>query len=49
VRALVGAVVAVGLGRFGPEEVRAALEPGSARPRAGYAPPQGLFLWAVEY
>ncbi|CAN5796709.1 tRNA pseudouridine(38-40) synthase TruA [soil metagenome] len=49
VRALVGTVVAVGLGRFGPEEVRGALEAGGARPRAGYAPPQGLFLWAVEY
>ncbi|HYO45149.1 MAG TPA: tRNA pseudouridine(38-40) synthase TruA [Gemmatimonadota bacterium] len=49
VRAIVGAVVAVGLGRIGPDEVLAALEPDGARPRAGYAPPQGLFLWAVEY
>jgi len=49
VRSLVGAVVAVGHGRIGPAEVYAALEPGGERPRAGYAPPQGLFLWAVEY
>lgn len=49
VRALVGAIVAVGLGRIGPDEVFAALEADGARPRAGYAPPQGLFLWAVEY
>lgn len=49
VRALVGAIVAVGLGRIGPDEVRAALDQAGARPRAGYAPPQGLFLWNVEY
>jgi tRNA pseudouridine38-40 synthase len=49
VRALVGAIVAVGLGRIGPDEVVAALDSEGARPRAGYAPPQGLFLWAVEY
>ena len=30
-------------------EITAALEPGGARPRATYAPPQGLFLWSVEY
>jgi tRNA pseudouridine38-40 synthase len=49
VRALVGAIVAVGLGRIGPGDVQAALDPAGARPRAGYAPPQGLFLWDVEY
>lgn len=49
VRALVGSIVTVGLGRIGPDEVRAALAPGGARPRATYAPPQGLFLWEVEY
>ena len=43
------AIVAVGLGRIGPNEVFAALEADGARPRAGNAPPQGLFLWAVEY
>lgn len=49
VRALVGAIVASGLGRIEPDEIRAALEPDGHRPRASYAPPQGLFLWAVEY
>jgi tRNA pseudouridine38-40 synthase len=49
VRALVGSLIAVGLGRIGADEVRAALAPGGARPRATYAPPQGLFLWEVEY
>jgi tRNA pseudouridine38-40 synthase len=49
VRALVGSVVAVGLGRIDVDEVRAALTPGGARPRATYAPAQGLFLWEVEY
>jgi tRNA pseudouridine38-40 synthase len=49
VRALVGSIVAVGMGRIGADEVRAALTPEAARPRATYAPPQGLFLWEVEY
>jgi tRNA pseudouridine38-40 synthase len=49
VRALVGAIVAVGLARIGPEEIGAALDQAGARPGAGYAPPQGLFLWNVEY
>lgn len=49
VRAIVGAIVAVGLGGIDPAEVAAALEPGGARPRASYAPPHGLFLWSVEY
>jgi tRNA pseudouridine38-40 synthase len=49
VRALVGSIVAAGLGRIGADEVAAALAPDGARPRAGYAPPQGLFLWEVEY
>jgi tRNA pseudouridine38-40 synthase len=49
VRAVVGAIVAVGLGRIGPGDVQAALDPSGARPRAGYAPPHGLFLWNVEY
>lgn len=49
VRALAGSVVAVGLGRIDADEVHAALSPGGSRPRATYAPPQGLFLWEVEY
>lgn len=49
VRALVGSIVAVGLGRLSPDAVGEALAPGGKRPGAGYAPPQGLFLWAVQY
>lgn len=49
VRALVGSIVAVGLGRIDAGEVHAALAPDGKRPRAAYAPPQGLFLWEVEY
>ncbi|HET6360766.1 MAG TPA: tRNA pseudouridine(38-40) synthase TruA [Gemmatimonadota bacterium] len=49
VRAVVGSIVAAGLGRIHADEIRAALAPGGARPRASYAPPQGLFLWEVEY
>ena len=49
VRALVGAIVAVGRGRLSAETLARALAPGGERPQAGYAPPQGLFLWAVEY
>lgn len=49
VRALAGALVAVGEGRIEPGALTAALRPGGERPRAGYAPPQGLFLWAVDY
>jgi tRNA pseudouridine38-40 synthase len=49
VRALVGTLVAVGRGRVPLESVETAFEPGGERPRAGYAPPQGLFLWRVDY
>jgi tRNA pseudouridine38-40 synthase len=49
VRALAGALVAVGQGRIDRGAVAAALAPGGERPRAGYAPPRGLFLWAVDY
>ncbi len=49
VRALVGALVAVGQGRIEPAVLAAALDPGGARPKAGYAPPHGLFLWRVDY
>jgi tRNA U38,U39,U40 pseudouridine synthase TruA len=49
VRALVGAIVAAGLGRIEADEIRSALDGDGPRPRASYAPPQGLFLWAVEY
>ena len=49
VRALVGAIVTAGLGRIEVDEIRSALDGDGPRPRATYAPPQGLFLWAVEY
>ncbi|HUP20616.1 MAG TPA: tRNA pseudouridine(38-40) synthase TruA [Gemmatimonadota bacterium] len=49
VRALVGTVVAVGRGRIPLEAVEGALQPGGDRARAGYAPPEGLFLWHVDY
>ncbi|MFN2382950.1 MAG: tRNA pseudouridine(38-40) synthase TruA [Gemmatimonadota bacterium] len=49
VRALVGALVAIGLGRASPAALSAALRPGGERVRATYAPPQGLFLWHVGY
>ena len=49
VRALVGALVAVGWGRLDPDAIAAALAPGGGRPSAPYAPPEGLFLWHVRY
>jgi tRNA U38,U39,U40 pseudouridine synthase TruA len=49
VRALVGAIVAAGLGRIDVDEIRSALDGVGPRPRSAYAPPQGLFLWAVDY
>lgn len=49
VRALVGALVAVGEGRVEPEAIAAALEGTARRPAVTYAPPNGLFLWRVEY
>lgn len=49
VRALVGALVAVGRGRVSEADLAAALEPGGPRTKAAYAPPAGLFLWHVEY
>lgn len=49
VRAIAGALVAVGRGRLEPDAVAAALSAGGPRPQAGYAPPCGLFLWRVDY
>ncbi len=49
VRTLVGALVAVGLGKLKPEQVAALLD---GQPRAHLietAPAKGLFLWRVEY
>lgn len=49
VRAIVGALVAIGHERLEPTSIEAALAPGGERAAAAYAPPQGLFLWRVEY
>ena len=49
VRALTGALVAVGQGRVPRDALRAALDGEAARPAATHAPPNGLFLWRVEY
>jgi tRNA pseudouridine38-40 synthase len=49
VRALAGALVATGRGRIGPQAIERALAEGGQRPAAGYAPPNGLFLWKVTY
>lgn len=49
VRALVGALVAVGQGRIPVNAPAAALVEGGERPRARTAPPEGLVLWHVEY
>ncbi|HKY60338.1 MAG TPA: tRNA pseudouridine(38-40) synthase TruA [Gemmatimonadota bacterium] len=49
VRAIVAALVAVGRGRIAPEAIGAALEPGGRRVTTGAAPPNGLFLWKVDY
>ncbi len=49
VRALVGTLVAVGDGRLAPEIIAETLRSGGPRPPARQAPPNGLFLWRVEY
>lgn len=49
VRALVGALVAVGRDRLSPVDVATALAPDGRRTSARYAPPRGLFLWRVDY
>lgn len=49
VRYLVGTLVDVGLGKRAPEEVAAMLEPGTALETSPPAPPEGLYLRAVDY
>lgn len=49
VRALVGALVAVGQGRIEARAIEAALVREADRPAVTHAPPNGLFLWKVEY
>lgn len=49
VRAIVAGLVAVGRGRISGQALAAAFEDGGPRVAGGAAPPQGLFLWKVEY
>lgn len=49
VRTLVGALVAVGLGKLRPEQVAALLHSRKRTHLIVTAPAQGLFLWRVEY
>lgn len=49
VRGLVGALIAVGRGSVSQRALCDALDPGGARVTCRYAPPDGLFLWCIEY
>jgi len=49
VRSLMGALVAVGLGKMTPEEIAAILQAGERTHRVATAPAQGLFLAKVFY
>lgn len=49
VRYLVGTLVEVGLGRRAPEELAALLTPGTELETSPPAPPEGLYLRAVDY
>jgi len=49
VRALVGALVRIGEGRLETDAIAAALAGRAPRPHGTYAPPNGLFLWRVDY
>ena len=49
VRILVGTLVEIGRGRWGPERIEAILASGDRRLAGPTAPPQGLFLERVEY
>jgi tRNA pseudouridine38-40 synthase len=49
VRSVVGALVAVGKGRIGPDEIEVILQSGDRGRCPDVAPPQGLCLWDVGY
>ena len=49
VRSIVAVLVNVGIGAIAPEAVRSILETRDRRVGRGTAPPQGLYLWSVEY
>lgn len=49
VRATVGTLIEVGLGKIKPEEITSILEAKDRGAAATSVPPQGLFLWQIEY
>lgn len=49
VRATVGTLVDIGMGKINPEDLRAILEAKDRQEASNSAPAQGLFLWKVEY
>ncbi|MCR9172670.1 MAG: tRNA pseudouridine(38-40) synthase TruA [bacterium] len=49
VRATVGTLLEVGLGKMKPEEIKSVLEAKDRGAAATSVPPQGLFLWKIEY
>lgn len=49
VRSIVAVLVNVGIGNLAPDDVAAILDAKDRRAGRGAAPPQGLYLWHVEY
>lgn len=49
VRSIVAVLANVGLGTIEPDQVKTILDARDRRLGRGAAPPQGLYLWAVEY
>ena len=49
VRSMVGSLVEVGLGKWGPDDLRAALDAADRRRCGPVAPPDGLYLMRVDY
>ena len=49
VRATVGTLIEVGLGKISPQEVRNILDAKNRQAAAMSVPPQGLYLWEISY
>ena len=49
VRTIVGTIVAAGHGQVRAGDIRRSCGPGTGRPPAPIAPPEGLCLWHVSY
>jgi tRNA pseudouridine38-40 synthase len=49
VRATVGTLVDVGLGKIQPEAIQGILDAKDRGAASTSVPPQGLFLWKIEY